>query len=56
MKERGWLGLHPSIWKILGVTRAEFEAELDRQGLRVEPLGGGDPWAVEGTVVRLVQD
>jgi hypothetical protein len=47
--------LHPSIWTILGVTGAEFEAELDRQGLRVEPLGGGDPWAVEGTVVRLVQ-
>lgn len=47
--------LHPSIWTILGVTRAEFESELDRQGLRVEPLAGGDPWAVEGMVVRLVR-
>jgi len=47
--------LHPSIWRLIGVTRADFEAELDRQQLTIEPLAGGDPWTVEGTVVRLVQ-
>ena len=47
--------LHPSIWRLIGVTRADFEAELDRQRLTMEPLAGGDPWTVEGTVVRLVR-
>ena len=47
--------LHPSIWSLIGVTRADFEAELDRQRLTMEPLAGGDPWTVEGMVVRLVR-
>jgi len=47
--------LHPSIWRLIGVTRADFEAELDRQRLAMEPLAGGDPWTVEGMVVRLVR-
>ena len=47
--------LHPSIWRLIGVTRADFEAELDGQRLAVEPLAGGDPWTVEGMVVRLVR-
>ena len=47
--------LHPSIWTLNGTSRGEIEAELDRQGLRMEPLGGCDPWSVEGLVVRLVR-
>jgi FkbM family methyltransferase len=46
--------LHPSIWALNGTARAEFELELERQRLRVEPLTGRDPWSVEGIVVRLV--
>jgi FkbM family methyltransferase len=46
--------LHPSIWAVSGVSRRDVEAELDVQGLRVEPLTDGDPWAVEGIAVRLV--
>jgi FkbM family methyltransferase len=46
--------LHPAIWPSLGVTRADIEAELQRQKLVVEPLPGvGDPWAVEGVCVRV---
>jgi FkbM family methyltransferase len=45
--------LHPSIWALTGLARADFEAELDRQGLRVEPLAAEDPWEVEGMVVRV---
>jgi len=47
--------LHPSIWALNGTARAEFELELERQRLRVEPLSGRDPWSVEGMVVRLVR-
>jgi FkbM family methyltransferase len=47
--------LHPSIWALNRTARAEFELELERQRLRVEPLSGRDPWAVEGIVVRLVR-
>jgi FkbM family methyltransferase len=46
--------LHPSIWALTGVARADFEAELDRQGLKVEALSAEAPWEVEGMVVRLV--
>lgn len=49
-----FMELHPTIWPSLGVTRADLEAELHRQGLVVEALPGvGDPWAVEGICVRL---
>ena len=47
--------LHPSIWTLSGETRADFELELDRQGLALEPLTSDDPWEVEGMVVRLVR-
>lgn len=47
--------LHPSIWTLAGTSRADFESELGRQGLRVEPLTSDDPWSVEGMVVRLVR-
>ena len=46
--------LHPSIWSLAKVTRADFESELERQRLKVEPLTSDDPWSVEGMVVRLV--
>jgi hypothetical protein len=46
--------LHPSIWSLSGTTRADFESELERQRLKVEPLTADDPWSVEGMVVRLV--
>jgi FkbM family methyltransferase len=46
--------LHPSIWSLAEATRAEFESELDRQRLKVEPLTSDDPWSMEGMVVRLV--
>ena len=47
--------LHPSIWALNGTARAAFELELERQCLRIEPLGDRDPWSVEGMVVRLVR-
>jgi hypothetical protein len=47
--------LHPSIWTLSGETRADFELELDRQGLALQPLTSDDPWDVEGMVVRLVR-
>ena len=46
--------LHPSIWSLAEATRADFESELERQRLKVEPLTSDDPWSVEGMVVRLV--
>jgi FkbM family methyltransferase len=45
---------HPSIWPLVGIGRRDIETELGRQGLRVEPLNGEDPWTVEGIAVRLV--
>lgn len=46
--------LHPGIWPSIGVTRADIEEELRRQGLAVEPLPGvGDPWAMEGICVHV---
>ena len=45
---------HPSIWPQMGIGRPDVEAELERQGLRVEPLNAEDPWSVEGLSVRLV--
>jgi FkbM family methyltransferase len=49
-----FLELHPSIWSLAKVTRADLESELECQRLKVEPLTSDDPWSVEGMVVRLV--
>jgi hypothetical protein len=39
---------------LLGVTRADLEEELRRQGLAVEALPGvRDPWVTQGVCVRL---
>ena len=46
--------LHPSIWRLTGTARADFESEIGSQGLKVAPLTSDDPWSVEGMVVRLV--
>ena len=47
--------MHPAIWENIGVSRREIMEELDRQGLRAEPLvdGEGDPWAA-GVCLRLI--
>jgi hypothetical protein len=45
---------HPSLWPLVGVTRADVERELALQQLHVEPLAAADPWAGEGIAVRLV--
>jgi len=49
--------MHPSIWPMLGVTREDILAEIDRLGLVVESLiDGATPdaaWALEGMCVRL---
>jgi FkbM family methyltransferase len=46
--------MHPTIWRSIGVTREQIEAELDRQGLdAVGLVPGDDPWAVEGLTVRV---
>lgn len=47
--------MHPTVWRALGITRADVEAELRLQGLRAEPLRPvADPWALEGECLRLV--
>lgn len=46
--------MHPSVWPLIGVTRADVLAELEAQQLAIEPLvPGADIWAVEGVCVRL---
>ena len=56
--------LHPSIWPLLGTSRAELLAELEAQQLTIEAIdvpardhgtgaGADDVWAVEGVCVRL---
>jgi hypothetical protein len=45
--------MHPTIWPAIGVTREQVEAELGRQGLEIDGIVPGDPWAVEGLTVRL---
>lgn len=49
--------MHPTIWREMGITAAEVQAELEAQGLRAEPLreGVADPWALEGECLRLVR-
>jgi hypothetical protein len=46
--------LHPSVWPLAGVSRADVEAELQAQRLGIEALPGvGDPWSTEGISVRV---
>lgn len=46
--------LHPSIWPLLGTSRAELLAELAAQQLVLEPLTpGADIWGHEGVCVRV---
>lgn len=48
--------MHPSVWRAMGIGAADLRAELDRQGLRAEPLRPvADPWALEGECLRLVR-
>jgi FkbM family methyltransferase len=48
--------MHPSIWREMGIGAADVRAELERQGLRAEPLREvDDPWALEGECLRLVR-
>jgi hypothetical protein len=45
---------HPAVWPLIGTSRAQLEAELERQGLDLVPLASGvDPWSLEGMCVRL---
>ena len=46
--------MHPQLWSAFGYSRADLEAELDRQGLRAERLDGQpDPWSLAGVTLRL---
>ena len=48
--------MHPTVWREMGITREDVQAELERQGLRAEPLRPvDDPWALEGECLRLVR-
>lgn len=45
---------HPAVWRSLGVSRADVEAELSQQGFVAEPIGPSfDVWNTEGVAVRL---
>jgi len=47
--------MHPTVWRELGISKHDLQAELERQGLRAEPLRPvTDPWALEGECLRLV--
>lgn len=46
--------MHPTLWRERGMEADELRAELDRQGLRAEPLRPvPDPWSLEGECLRL---
>jgi FkbM family methyltransferase len=48
--------MHPTLWRELGISKHDLQAELERQGLRAEPLRPvADPWALEGECLRLVR-
>jgi FkbM family methyltransferase len=48
--------MHPTVWRERGLSAGEVRAELERQGLRAEPLRDvADPWALEGECLRLVR-
>lgn len=49
-----YVEMHPHLWPSFGVTLADVEAELARQGLRAERLDGSpDVWNIEGVCLRL---
>lgn len=46
--------MHPSLWPVLGVTKEDVLAEVEAQGLVIDPIEPSDDvWAVEGVCVRL---
>lgn len=46
--------MHPSVWPVLGQSKADILAELDAQDLVIVPAEPAtDVWAVEGVCVRL---
>lgn len=46
--------MHPQLWSVFGYSRADLEAELDRQGLKAERLDGQpNPWSLAGVTLRL---
>lgn len=46
--------MHPSVWPLIGVTKADVLAELDAQQLTLTPIAPlADVWAIEGVCVRL---
>jgi FkbM family methyltransferase len=48
--------MHPTIWREMGISAEDIRAELDLQGLEAVSLREvGDPWALEGECLRLVQ-
>jgi FkbM family methyltransferase len=53
---RLYVEMHPRIWNEIGLTPADVEAELTRQGLRAERLDGRpELWSLEGVCLRLVR-
>ena len=49
--------MHPTLWREMGISAADVQAEIEAQGLRAEPLRDGvdDLWALEGECLRLVR-
>jgi FkbM family methyltransferase len=46
--------IHPHLWPAFGYSRADLEAELQHQGLRLERLDGQpDPWSLAGVTLRV---
>lgn len=46
--------MHPSVWPLLGTSKAEMLEEIDAQSLAIVPLAPTpDIWALEGICVRL---
>jgi Methyltransferase FkbM domain len=46
--------MHPTAWRARGLSAAEVQDELRRQGLRAVPSRPvPDPWALEGECLRL---
>jgi FkbM family methyltransferase len=46
--------MHPHLWAGFNVSRADLEAEIAHQGLRIERIDGDpDIWGIEGVCLRL---
>jgi FkbM family methyltransferase len=53
---RLYIEMHPRLWAEYNITRADLEAELRTQNLRVERLDGHpDPWSLEGVCLRVIR-